>query len=234
MVSVCMAVYNGELFLKEQIESILKQLTPKDELVISDDASTDNSLGIIASFQDKRIRVFMNKKRLGPIYNIERALSKSLGEIIFISDQDDIWLPGKVRTCSKELEKVDLVLHDAFILKKGKRSLKTLFQTRGVHRGFLKNLWRNSYTGCCMAFKRSVLESSTPFPEKIPMHDQWIGMCAEKSHSILFLHEILIDYRIHKNNVTQTTRPLRKPFKQRFLWRYYLVKAFLSRSSMAP
>jgi glycosyltransferase involved in cell wall biosynthesis len=115
MISVCMAVYNGEKYLQEQIESILKQLSPEDELVLSDDASTDASIEIIERIKDSRLILLKNEKRLGPIYNFERALVHCRGDLIFLSDQDDLWLTGKVNACVQKLKEYDLILHDAFV-----------------------------------------------------------------------------------------------------------------------
>ena len=68
-----------------------------------------------------------------------------------------------------------------------------------------------------------------PFTKKIPMHDQWIGICAEKKYRVLFLNSCFIEYRVHDNNATRITGTKKQTFRQRFLWRYYLLKAFLSR-----
>lgn len=95
MISVCMATYNGEEYIKEQLESILCQLGEMDEIIISDDGSTDNTLNIIESYNDSRIKIHINTGKHGFVYNFENALQKAKGEYIFLSDQDDIWLPEK-------------------------------------------------------------------------------------------------------------------------------------------
>lgn len=231
MISVCMAVYNGEKYLREQIESILKQLSPEDELVVSDDASTDASIEIIERIKDSRLIILKNENRLGPVYNFERALVHCRGDLIFLSDQDDLWLSDKVDACVRKLKEYDLILHDAFVLRENKRQEKTLFELRHVQQGLFKNWWKNSYTGCCMALKRTILEIALPFPQKLPMHDQWIGICAEKKYRVLFLNSCFIEYRVHENNATQITGTKKQTFRQRFLWRYYLLKALLSRFS---
>jgi glycosyltransferase involved in cell wall biosynthesis len=95
-ISVCMATHNGARFIRRQLETILTQLAPGDEVVISDDSSTDGTLEIIDSFDDPRIRLFTGNTFFGPIFNFENALRKAMGEIIVLADQDDIWLDGKV------------------------------------------------------------------------------------------------------------------------------------------
>ena len=99
-ISVCMATYNGAEFIVEQLKSILAQLPESSEVVIADDGSTDATLNLIHSLGDARIRVIATEgTRLGPIYNLERALASATGEVIFLSDQDDVWLPEKVDRC---------------------------------------------------------------------------------------------------------------------------------------
>ena len=96
MVSVCMATYNGGKYILDQIESILPQLGERDELIISDDGSTDSTMEIIRAIQDSRIKLFENSGRHGVTGNFENAIRHAAGEIIFLSDQDDVWLPGKI------------------------------------------------------------------------------------------------------------------------------------------
>ncbi len=224
MISVCMALYNGEKFLRKQAESVLCELSAEDELVVSDDLSTDGSLTLLRSFGDARLRILENSRRLGPVYNAARALQAARGDFIFLCDQDDVWLPGKVKACMQALASADLVLHDACILNGGKRETETLFQKRKVRRGLWQNILRNSYTGCCMAFRRPVLERALPFPPKLPMHDQWIGLLAEKEFRVEFLPEPLIEYRIHGGNFTQMLSGSRHSFRKKLLWRLGLIK----------
>lgn len=97
-ISVCMATYNGAKFLTQQLESIIPQLNEEDELVIVDDCSTDNTLRIIQSTNDFRIKIFLNETNRGHVYSFGRALELASNDIIFMSDQDDIWLEGRI-TC---------------------------------------------------------------------------------------------------------------------------------------
>ena len=118
MISVCMATYNGETYIKEQIESIINQLSSSDELIISDDKSTDNTLKIINEFKDPRIKIYIHEKDHGFVKNFENALEKAKGDFIFLSDQDDIWLPNKVAATLKELEYYDFVVSDCITINK--------------------------------------------------------------------------------------------------------------------
>ena len=103
MISVCIATYNGEKYIREQLDSILPQLGLDDEVIISDDSSTDNTLKIIEEYNDCRIKIFSNNKFYSPILNFENALKKAQGDFIFLSDQDDIWKSNKVEVVMKYL-----------------------------------------------------------------------------------------------------------------------------------
>ena len=105
MISVCMATYNGEKYIKLQIESILREISSEDELIIQDDDSKDSTLEIIRDFRDSRILLHINEKNIGVILTFENVLKKARGSIIFLADQDDEWLPGKVELVMNEFDK---------------------------------------------------------------------------------------------------------------------------------
>ncbi|GAB3944236.1 glycosyltransferase family 2 protein [Spirosoma harenae] len=204
-VSVCIATYNGSAFIERQLSSILAQLDSGDEVIISDDGSTDNTVAIITNFADPRIKLLINKNRHGPIGNFENTLQHTSGQLIFLSDQDDIWLPNKVAVIRSLLEKYDLVLSNCEVVdQSGKVLHPSFFQTRGSKPGFWMNLYRNSYMGCCMAFRRNVLAYSLPFPKRIHMHDWWIGLLVEAKGRVTFYEEPLIQYVRHGNNASPT------------------------------
>ena len=204
-ISVCMATYNGSQFLEKQIDSILQQLNWDDELIISDDGSTDGTQFIINKFSDVRIRVFKNKNNHGPIGNFENALLQASGQLIFLADQDDIWLPDKVNITLSLLETYDLVLADCEVIDSSGNVLKpSFFKFRGSRPGFWSNILRNSYMGCCMAFRRDVLSYALPFPSEIHMHDWWIGLLVEIKGKVIFYRKPLIQYVRHGNNASPT------------------------------
>ena len=183
-----MATYNGEAFIREQLLSILSQLSLKDEVLIADDGSSDATLEIIQGLNDSRIKVLApEQKNLGPTYNLERALASAMGEFIFLADQDDLWLENKVSKVLAEFENltVSCVLHDAYFYAQNATGKweqgKRLFEVRPPWHGIWTNVLKNSFTGCCMAFRRELLDLALPFPQGLPMHDQWIGICAEKT-----------------------------------------------------
>ena len=228
-ISVCMATYNGERFIEKQLNSILKQTVEVDEIIISDDNSTDNTLKIIEKLNNPKIKVIKNLKQ-GVINNFENSLKKSKGEYIFLADQDDIWKPNKVEITIKRLKEYDLVVHNAKIINSKDEKIfeKTFFEIRNSRKGLLKNLYKNSYIGCCMAFKRKILEKALPFPNDIPMHDSWIGMIAERYGKIYFEREVLFYYRRHESNVTELSNSKNGRLKQ-FQIRWNLIKNFIKR-----
>ena len=112
MISVCMTSYNGEKYIEEQLKSILIQLSSKDEIVISDDGSKDDTCKVIKSLADQRIKLITNESSHGFTHNFENALRHANGDIIFLSDQDDIWKDNKVEVTLKVLKHCDLAISD--------------------------------------------------------------------------------------------------------------------------
>lgn len=206
MISVCMATYNGEQYLEEQLKSILEQLSLNDEVIISDDGSTDRTLEIIADFSKEyeNIHILAGPQK-GVVKNFENAIAHATGDVIFLSDQDDIWEADKVKTVLNLFQdpKCLVVVHDASIVDKEGNELKpSFFSHRGSKPGMLKNLIKNSYIGCCMAFRSSMRNIILPFPKNIEMHDWWIGLLSEMKGGSVFLEEKLIRYRRHGGNVS--------------------------------
>lgn len=198
-VSVCMATFNGEKYLRAQLDSILMQLNSHDELIISDDGSTDGTKGIIASYQDPRIKVFHSTHK-NLILNFENALRNATGELIFLSDQDDIWFPDKVEKYKFNLNKNQLVFSNAKVFKESNQhENKLFFRGNSKKTGLLNNLIKVKFLGCTLAFKRTVLQKALPFPKNIPMHDIWIGLIAETLGKTFYIDEPLIYYRRHEN-----------------------------------
>lgn len=203
MISVCMATYNGEKYIEEQLVSILIQISLDDEIIISDDGSTDKTINIISSFCDKRIVLLHNTGRHGYVGNFENALNHAKGDVIFLADQDDVWAPQKVEIVLNRLNEYDLVIHDAEIVDATGNSLgRTYYSTMHNRKDFFSNLWKTRWLGCCMAFRREVLEKSLPFPPNIVGHDYWIGMLGMLWFRYCFMDEILVSYRRHGNNTS--------------------------------
>lgn len=225
MISVCMATKNGAKYIGEQIDSILSQIGPDDELIISDDHSTDETRAIIASYDDSRIKLFVNKNIDGVVSNFENALRQASGEIIFLSDQDDVWMPDKISTMKHELLTHDVVISDCSVANDALEIFEpSFFAVNNSGKGIIRNIIKNSYMGCCMAFTRKVLEKALPFPSNIPMHDMWIGLIGEMNYNVKFLDMPLVYYRRHQRNASSSGFASDAPFTQRLFWRFVILK----------
>ena len=212
MISVCMATYNGEKFLKEQVDSILAQLGADDELIVSDDGSTDNTVGILTSYKDKRIKVYSHhfkgiKDCVGDVVsdNFEHALRLAKGDYIFLSDQDDIWIEGKVEKMVAALNNVDVVVSNAWILTDNniKNCKNKIYESRAPLGNYF--LRKGKYYGCCMAISSRALKYVLPFPQPLPLHDTWLGLLPELVGGAFFIDEPLIYYRYHGSNVSSNS-----------------------------
>lgn len=207
MISVCMASFNGARYIGEQVASILSQLGEGDELIVSDDGSTDGTCDVVRAFGDARVRLVVNEGRHGVVGNFENALCKARGEIVFLSDQDDVWLAGHVSECVEALGRVDLVVTDCVVTDGELRVVSpSFFELRGSSgAGFWRNLVRNSYLGATMAFRRSLLEVALPFPSRLPgFHDMWLGSLAALTGRVGFLDHKGILYRRHESTASFT------------------------------
>ncbi|GAM11020.1 UDP-Glc:alpha-D-GlcNAc-diphosphoundecaprenol beta-1,3-glucosyltransferase WfgD [Geobacter sp. OR-1] len=206
--SVCMATRNGERFIGEQLASILSQLGPDDELIISDDSSTDRTVAIIRDFADPRLRLLEGGAFYSPIFNFENALRHATGGIIALSDQDDIWLPNKVAVIRTLFNNrpgaIYLVVMDGTVIDEtGREIAPSIFGCmRRSGPGVARNIFDNSYIGCSMAFSRELLDIALPFPRKIPMHDVWLGILAEIFGTTVFVPEKAVCYRKHGASMT--------------------------------
>ena len=226
MISVCVATYNGEKFIREQIESILCQLSSDDEIIVSDDGSTDGTIVIINCIGDKRIRIIEGPRKHSPTFNFENALKEAKGDYIFLADQDDVWKTNKVEVCMKWLQKYDCVVSDAEVTDSNLNPLyPSLYAIMQVRQGHIYNtVWKNGYTGCCMAFRRNILEASLPFPKDIPMHDIWIGNVAAYKYNVKFIPDKLILFRRHKETISCNGKGSKYSMWQQIKFRWNIIK----------
>jgi len=207
-----MATHKGEAFLREQLDSILVQLGPTDELVISDDGSTDGTLARLEAITDPRFRLLRYTGAPSAVRNFEHALTHARGAFIFLADQDDVWMPRKVERMLAALETADLVVSDCrFIDERGRTIGESYYSSRNSGPGLWKNLAINSFLGNCMAFRREVLARSLPFPAQLHTasrlkiyHDVWIGLVASRWYRVVFIPDKLSEYRRHGRNASPT------------------------------
>lgn len=213
-ISVAIATYNGEKYIKEQLESIMRQTEPVDEIIISDDGSTDFTIQIISDYLQSKntfYRIIKNEGYHGPSGNFENALRNCSGDYIFLSDQDDVWLEDKVKSvmdvfrCNPELQ---MVFHDLKIIDRNGEFIATDYKSPEYVNGKLPldpYLEMDASTFLCngmvMCISRALLEIAFPFPEGMyGGHDQWITFCALAVDQCYHLPEVLTLYRLHGGN----------------------------------
>ena len=232
MNSVCVTTYNGERYIEQQLRSILEQIAADDEVIVSDDGSTDNTLKIVDSIGDKRIRIRHSSAHYFKDNFIE-AMCEAKGDIIFLSDQDDVWLPGKYERCIKELEEVDLVCTNSEMTDGELNIIEpNFFSIYHSGPGVFKNALNNTYYGSCMAFRRSLLKAALPMPSTREIgHDIWLGLVAEMTGKVRFIDTPYLLYRRHEDAKTSTNgllhrskRPLWLKIWSRVVVLYYVSK----------
>jgi glycosyltransferase involved in cell wall biosynthesis len=229
-----MASYNGEKYIKEQLDSILCQLSENDEIVISDDGSTDKTVEIIESYHDRRIKIFHHRQdeKLKRMYkasyrlvthNFENAITHSKGDYIYLSDQDDIWLPARIDKVQSCLENYDMVMCNKQLIDgNGDVLINKYFSKNPYSRCVLKILMRQGFIGCCMAFKRKVLEYILPFPKALVTHDFWIGLMVSQLGIFTYIDDPLHLYRAHSHNVSYLLEKNMNPISFRIYYRLQL------------
>lgn len=204
MISVCIATHNGEQFIIEQLDSILKQIEFNDEIIISDDNSNDNTVEIIKNINDQRIKIYTNNFS-NLIRNFEFLINISKGDIIFLCDQDDIWDERKISFHIESYKKVDyplLVLSDVMLIDEYGAKLMKSFYSNKFTDNFFVNLYKNNFIGCSISFNKELKKYILPFPKNIPMHDWWIGIVAITFGNTNFIESKLTYYRRHSGNFT--------------------------------
>lgn len=231
-ISVCLASYNGEKYIKEQLDSILPQLSQNDEVIISDDGSTDKTIDVVRNFNDLRIKIVENNLGKGYSRNFENAINNASGEYIFLSDQDDFWMPNKVELMLERLKVSDLVISDALISDGNlKPTLGSHFKIHGTKKGFLNNWIQTRYIGACMAFRKEMLTKLLPFPPNqfLCAHDYWIANIGEFYYKVELINIPLIKYRRHGENASTGGQKSTNTFWHKINVRIYTLIELLKR-----
>ena len=213
LVSIAMCTYNGERFIKEQIDSILAQTYPHFELLIFDDGSSDNTAKIIQEYQEKHpnIHFKQNEKNLGFLKNFEQAISHAKGDYVALTDQDDIWKKEKLQTFVENINEHALIYSDAIIIDENSKETGTLLVEPknklcdgACNKAFLLN---NFISGNTMMFKRELVEHILPIPPKMSYHDIWIGFVASTYGTITYTKKPMTYYRKYSGQVTDKAKP---------------------------
>ncbi len=205
--SICMATYKGAIYIDEQLTSILDQLGENDELVIVDDASPDDTVEHIRRFHDPRIKLIQAERNQGYVRSFEQAVLASKGAAIFLADQDDVWIEGRLDTLLAGLETADVVASNFDVLGGGRRPGIPLLRSRDSrrHRANLFGILigYRAYYGCGMAFRREVLHAFTPVPRYLrESHDLWLAILGNTAGSIMHVDSPTLLRRLHEENAT--------------------------------
>jgi glycosyltransferase involved in cell wall biosynthesis len=207
LVSVVLCSYNGGKYLAEQVDSILRQDYQPLELIIADDASTDNTRMVLQQYKSNpAVRIFYQEKNIGLTRNFEFAAVKAKGELIAFSDQDDIWMANKITRLVTAIGKNPLVYSDSLLAdEEGKSMNKKLSDLKRMYtgddsRGYIlySCVW-----GHGMMITRALLARSLPMPAEVH-HDIWIAFLAFQNGGIKYLDEVLTHYRQHRQSTSQT------------------------------
>lgn len=233
--SVCMATYNGSQHITAQIHSILPQLREDDELIVVDDASSDNTADLVDTIDDPRIRLIRGSRNVGYVAAFERALKEATHDLFLLSDQDDVWTPGRVTLMRHALHSSAVVAGNLVTLDGpgsitgpyGQRSwrLRSRDSTRTWSNTFGILVGNRPYYGSAMGLRRDALELALPFPDLQESHDLWLALCGIHLHSIQHLDEPVTARRFHESNQTpQRPRAIPVVIKSRLrLFRQVLI-----------
>lgn len=219
MISVAMTTYNGEKYLREQLDSILNQTYKNFELIACDDCSSDSTVQILNEYaaKDSRIKVFVNEKNLGFKKNFEKAISLCSGDYIALSDQDDVWANDHIEKLYSIIENKSLACGNSIMIDENGNSLgKRLNEVEGLFNfnadTILYKIFfdRNCLQGASMLCKSIFLKSCLPIPENIPFHDTWFAMNACMQNGIVYTFDAVNNYRQHGDNITFKSHNSRK------------------------
>ena len=224
-----MASYNGENFIRKQIESILKDLNDDDELIIVDDCSSDKTIKKIQRFNDSRIRLFINKQNKGEIYSFNRAIQHAKNDYIFLSDQDDIWHQGRSDLMINHLSKSSAMLLTSNFswIDKNDKPIEISFDgvssshsTRNLLNIYDIFIGKTNYFGCAMVFKKEFVNTICPIPRYVESHDLWIAIASNLYKSNMHIDDQTFKKRMHDSNATSTIskRPLTSKVYSRIIF----------------
>ncbi len=223
LVSIALATYNGERFLRGQLDSLIGQSYRRLEIVVCDDDSSDGTRKILAEYQEKHprlFRIYCNNGNIGYIKNFERAANLCEGRFIAFCDQDDVWDPQKIETLVNRIGRYALIHSDAVLIDEAGvliSSSYSRYSGKNVRpTGFIDLLMNNGVTGCTCLFRKEILAIAGRFPEKLP-HDHWIALVAHENGGIAYIPERFTLYRQHSWNRFGAKRASKKISKGKSL-----------------
>jgi len=233
-VSVCVATYNGAKYVARQLESILDQLTDDDEVIVIDDRSSDQTVEVLKQLGDRRITVHVNDRNRGEVFSFARAMQLAKNDFVFLSDQDDIWIPGRVSLMQRRLveSNASVVSSNFDWIAANEDPIDVPYDgvsSRDSNRHF-KNIvdifiGKTNYYGCAMALRREFVRLIAPIPRFVESHDLWIALASNLAGSNVHIDDKTLLKRKHGSNVTSTvsTRSLYRKLKSRVVFAMSVV-----------
>lgn len=214
MISIAMATYNGEKFIKEQIESIINQTFNDWELIITDDCSSDKTLDILKKYQelDSRIHVFSNEHNLGYKDNFAKAISYCSGDFIACSDQDDVWTKDHLELLINNIGNYSLICSNSTLVDEKLNELgydlhnDRLLISEDKNLQFIQLIYANFVQGCTVLFRKELLQKYLPIPTGQKYHDYWLAWVAVTNNGIKYINKSTLLYRQHECNYTDNSR----------------------------
>jgi glycosyltransferase involved in cell wall biosynthesis len=222
-----MATYQGQDYVERQLRSILEQLGPDDEVIVVDDCSRDRTVEIVEAVADPRVAVHRNQVNRREVYSFGRAIELARGDVIFMADQDDIWLPGRVELMTSRLQTsgADLITSNFEWMDAEERPIYVAFDgvSSKTSKQHLRNIFdiyvgKTNYFGCAMAFRRSLVPLIVPIPPYVESHDLWIALAANQIGSNLHIDDKTLRKRRHGSNTTSTVSNRSLFLKLRSRW----------------
>jgi len=197
LVSIAMATYNGENYLKEQLDSIFNQSYKNIEIIVCDDCSSDKTVAILAEYKKKYgLKYYINKNNLGFKRNFEKAISLCSGDFIALADQDDIWIENKIEVLVKEIGENSLIHSACSLIDENSKEISSLWIKQDDFKySFAKFIFGNTVTGCTVLFKKELLKDFSPIPSGEKYHDCWLALLATKMNGIVYCDKPLVKYR---------------------------------------
>ena len=212
LISIALATYNGEKFIRQQMNSILAQSLPDFEVIICDDCSADSTIQILNEYAsaDPRIKILKNEQNLGFKKNFEKILSFCQGEYIAFCDQDDIWEQDHLQTLLQEIGSNDCVCGNALLIDSNGISLGQTMQEiipiriipQNTEEFFSHEVYGNIVQGAASMIRQSLVKEIIPIPDSVIYHDWWIALNASKNNGCKYVDHILLKYRQHESSIT--------------------------------
>jgi len=234
MIEILLSTYNGELFLRQQLNSIVDQTYQEWEILIRDDGSCDNTISIINEYCERypqKIKYISNNKNIGCLHSYEALLQVSNAPYIMFCDQDDVWMPDKIQRTFNKMILVEeshpdspILIHtDLEVVDQNKKTIHSSFWKLSYINPYLLKEFNylgvyNGITGCSMMINKAAKNNALPFSANARMHDSWISLCVSKVGYIDYIENKTILYRQHEYNKIGVEKQLNPDyFRSKFL-----------------